>query len=562
VTFRRARILPALLLVLGLLLFFANLRGRDLWEPNEPIAAQAVREMRERGDWLLPTVNGEMYPDKPPLLFWGIGLASLIGGRVTETTARIPSATAALVLILAVYLLVRRELGEHGAFLAAATLAVSTFLVEQARYVQHDMLLCLGITVATLALFRIADEERPHPGWYALTAVSLSAGILGKGPVGAALPALILGLDSLLDRRLFRRWGRLALAGALGCVLPAVYYLVLAGRHGTDLLETFLYRHNVERFTAGFDHLHPWWFYLARAPVDLLPATLILPAAFFLQPGDEAGRRLHRRMWIWVLAPIVFFSFSAAKRPVYVLPCLPAAAVLAGWTIHVAAGMDRGGWPRRLAAIGQAALLGAILVAGAAAPVLAARKAPGLLPAAWILAVTAAAGFAAGAILLSRGRLAGSYAALLAAVSAIWLVGIFRVQPEVNRINSPRPFAEVIRRSVPPEAELRTFGLYRFRSGYLFYAGRLMPRLEDPPALLRYLRSPSPVYCILPREDYQDLRGTLPEEVHLIAEGGAGRRQEVLISNRRPGGPASRDPGSPGTDPPPRGPAARSGSGP
>src|SRR5206468_2245083 len=57
----------ALLLTLAALLCFSGLSRRDLWEPNEPIAAQAAREMASRGDWLLPTVNGEIYPDKPPL---------------------------------------------------------------------------------------------------------------------------------------------------------------------------------------------------------------------------------------------------------------------------------------------------------------------------------------------------------------------------------------------------------------------------------------------------------------------------------------------------------------
>src|SRR5512139_2429592 len=134
-----------ILILLGMVLFFAGLAARDLWEPNEPVAAQAAREMARRGDWLLPTVNGEMYPDKPPLLFWGILLASAPGGRITETTARLPSAVAATILVLALYLLARRSLGERAAFWSAASLAVSTFFVEQARYAQHDMLLLLGM---------------------------------------------------------------------------------------------------------------------------------------------------------------------------------------------------------------------------------------------------------------------------------------------------------------------------------------------------------------------------------------------------------------------------------
>src|SRR5881628_3831022 len=130
----RERLFPWILLVLTASLYLTSLSGRDLWEPNEPTYAEAAREMTARGDWLLPTVNGETYPDKPPLLFWGIELASRPGGRVTETTARVPSALAGVSLVLVVYFPSRRILRRGGALLSATTLAVSNLFVEQARY--------------------------------------------------------------------------------------------------------------------------------------------------------------------------------------------------------------------------------------------------------------------------------------------------------------------------------------------------------------------------------------------------------------------------------------------
>src|SRR5215471_18731279 len=86
------RLFVPLLIALTAALFLLNLAGRDLWEPNEPIAAQVAWEMAQRGDWLIPTVNGEIYPDKPPLLYRGIRLASHARGEINETTAPIPSA--------------------------------------------------------------------------------------------------------------------------------------------------------------------------------------------------------------------------------------------------------------------------------------------------------------------------------------------------------------------------------------------------------------------------------------------------------------------------------------
>jgi 4-amino-4-deoxy-L-arabinose transferase-like glycosyltransferase len=550
-----------LLLLLGAALCFLNLSGRDLWEPNEPVAAEAAREMALRGDWLLPTVNGELYPDKPPLLFWGIRLASLPAGRITETTARIPSALAGVALVLAVYFLTRRSLGSRGAFLSALSLAVSSFFVEQARYVQHDMLLLLGMTVGTLALFRIADGRGSEGRWIALAAAALAFGVLAKGPVALALPAMMIGIDTLFERRLLRRWGWLILAGILALLPPLAYYLALVQQHGPALLQAFLFRHNVNRFVEGFDHLHPWWFFLARSPVDLLPVSLFVPAALLFRPEDPERRRLLRRMTIWILVPLVFFSFSASKRPVYLLSALPAAAILCGAVVDAAARGEIRGAARRLLLAAEGGVLSVLGLAGAAAPFLAARRAPELLTAASLLGICALVGSICGLVRLFRGRILAAHGTLAGALALIWIIAIFRVYPVANAWNSPRFFAETLAREVPPESPLKAYGHYRFRSGYIFYMGRLIPQLPDPPAVLRYLESEERVFCVLPEEDYAPLRDSAGRPLHLIASGKAGRRKDCLISNRpgRAATPAAT--GSPGTDPASPAPGARSGTG-
>jgi 4-amino-4-deoxy-L-arabinose transferase-like glycosyltransferase len=556
----KTRFVP-LLLALAAAVCLLNLSGRDLWEPNEPIAAQAAREMARRGDWLLPTVNGEIYPDKPPLLFWGIGLASLPGGKVTETTARIPSALAALALVLAVYLLSRRALGETGALLSAASLAVSSFFLEQARYVQHDMLLILGVTVGTLAMFRIADSEGPTIGWIVLASLSLGFGVLAKGPVALALPAFMIVADTVLERRLLRRWGWLILAGLLALLPPLLYYVALVHRHGAGLLEDFLFRHNVDRFVEGFDHLLPWWFFLARTPVDFLPVSLFLPAALLFRTEDPERRRFLRRCWIWLLVPLVFFSFSASKRPIYMLPALPAVAMLCGAVLDAAIRGELRPAGRKLAVFAEGSALALLGLAGAGAPLLAMRRAPELLPAASLLAACALAGSMAGLLRLARGRLFAAHATLVAALALVWIVVIYRVHPAANAGNSPRAFAETVARVVPPDAPLRTYGMYRFRSGYLFYADRPMPRLEDVSAVTKFLDGEGRVFCIVRKEDLQGVRNSLSRPIYVLAQGRAGHREEVLISNRPEGAVPRAPAGSPDTAPASPAPDARSGSG-
>jgi len=553
--------MPLLLLALVSVLYFSRLSGTDLKEPNEPTGAQAAREMLQHREWIVPTVNGEPYPDKPPLLFWAICAASLPFGDVNELSARLPSAVAAATLVLSIYFLTLGVLGPSGAFLGAATLAVSTFFVEQARYVQHDMLLCLGVSVAILALFRLKDGEAPAAAWLALASCAMTLGILAKGPIGLVLPAMVLAVDGLAERSFFRRFWALLVAGALALIGPILYYALLTRRNGFEVLETFLFRHNMERFASGFDHEHAWWFFLTRSPMDLLPGTLLLPAAALIQIDDPGRRRFHRRLWIWILVPLVFFSFSASKRPVYMLPALPPIALLAGSLLDLLVSRKGGAAARRLAVSGEGAALALLATAGLAAPLLAWRRAPELFRPALLLATLALAGAVLGGRKLWRGNLPGTHGWLLASLAGVWLTAILWVFPTANAINSPRPFAEEINRRVAPDAPLMTYGLYRFRSGYIFYTRRLMPRLADLPALEEYLRSREGVFCLLPPEEFHKLEGAATP-VHLIASGKAGRRAEVLISNW----PAEADepppPGAPGTAPASLPPAARSDSGP
>ena len=59
-----------ILVLLSGFLFFVALGARDLWNPNEAIYGRATVEMAERGDWLIPTVNGKVFAEKPIFYYW------------------------------------------------------------------------------------------------------------------------------------------------------------------------------------------------------------------------------------------------------------------------------------------------------------------------------------------------------------------------------------------------------------------------------------------------------------------------------------------------------------
>jgi 4-amino-4-deoxy-L-arabinose transferase-like glycosyltransferase len=266
-------------------------------------------------------------------------------------------------------------------------------------------------------------------------------------------------------------------------------------------------------------------------------------------------------MWIWILVPLVFFSFSASKRPIYMLPALPAAAMLCGAVLDAAVRGQLRRTPRKLVLLAEGCALALLGVAGAGAPLLAARRAPEFLPASILLAACALAGSISGLLRLSRSRLVAAHGSLVAALALIWIVVIFRVYPVANGINSPRPFAETVARLVPAGAPLSTYGLYRFRSGYIYYADRLMPRLPDRPALDKFLGGDKRVYCLIREDICEKLLRPLGLPPYLLAKGGAGKRRECLISNQPEpeARPATSE--SHGRDPESPAPGARSGSG-
>ena len=79
-----------IILAVGTLLFLFNLGGRDLWEPDETRYAVVAREMVQRGNWILPHLNGDIYAEKPPLFFWLVNLSTFFGGgefRISESSS-------------------------------------------------------------------------------------------------------------------------------------------------------------------------------------------------------------------------------------------------------------------------------------------------------------------------------------------------------------------------------------------------------------------------------------------------------------------------------------------
>ena len=89
-----------ILVAFGGLLFFSNIGGWDLWNPDEPRYAQIAREMLQGEGWIIPHLNSEVYYDKPPLFFWMIAGSAKLLREMNEAAARLPSAFFGLLTLI------------------------------------------------------------------------------------------------------------------------------------------------------------------------------------------------------------------------------------------------------------------------------------------------------------------------------------------------------------------------------------------------------------------------------------------------------------------------------
>lgn len=318
---------------LGSVLFYTK------GEPREAVVAVS---MLQTGNWILPASFGTDLPYKPPLLAWLIALCSELfnGGTVSEWTARMPSALAAVGLLTATWAVVERHAGQRRAWLTMLVLATCFEIFRAATACRVDMLLTACMVCAVYALW----PQRLRWYWAVTGVLMLSGAILAKGPVGALLPCLALGLAMLADRRgLWRTLGRLVPLCLLSFVLPAFWYWAAYKQGGQQFLD-LAWEENIGRLTGSMSydsHVNPWYYNVWSMLAGLLPWTVPALLAFTLRAGRTGLRRAwqQRSSWAtlcWTAAAtvFVFYCIPESKRSVYLLPCYPFIAYGLVWLME------------------------------------------------------------------------------------------------------------------------------------------------------------------------------------------------------------------------------------
>jgi 4-amino-4-deoxy-L-arabinose transferase-like glycosyltransferase len=521
------------LCVLCFAVLFFQLSDRPLWDVDEGMHAATSKDMVLTGDWVTTKVNGENFYDKTVLFNWFAAISFLIFG-FTEFAARLPAAVLGLATVLVTYAFGRRMFNPRVGLLGGVVLITSPLFIVLSRTVMHDISLAFFISLALYFFYSAYGSQQHRRMHMFLCYAALGFAALAKGPIGILLPGAIIGLFLLLKGRLnflknmYLGWGAL-----IFLVVAAPWYVLISMRN-PDYVAYFFLKQNFGNFLSKTKATHPrpFYYYVPVLFSGMLPWSCFVPLAF-LRPLEKKLKKINDGVLFllcWFLVIFLFFSVASSKLGTYLLPALPAAALLIGRVWNEIMTTPAPGLHRNT--VWSLAPLTMLFMAGSAFVILfhpVAKKMQmqyginlhGL--SGFFIVVT---GFVIAACLLLIFR---HYRSAFSALAATFVVGIIVVNtayiPLINPYRSTWSLAKEMDSLLPPGEKLVFFKM--LRDSALFYTNRRAIVLQSEEDLQHYLDSSKKVLCVIDREQYRQLESMLKSSYVVDEEG-----NKLLISNR------------------------------
>jgi 4-amino-4-deoxy-L-arabinose transferase-like glycosyltransferase len=506
---RRHRLGFGAVLLLAAVLFGARLGERSLWS-EEVRWAEIPREMEQTGHYFWPTINGKPYYDKPLGSYWLVLAAARVTGNLDEAAARWPCAISGWISVLLVMLIGKRLYSPAAAIISGLVLATSFSVVFFARNASTDMETVAG-NLAVLWLF-LRYEKNPGGWWTVLLWLLMALTSLTKGLLGFALPLLVIGMYQMLasqerkrleegqqpsltlparlviDRnRWFFNW-KTPLGIALALIVyfsPFLATSLLMGHHDGFAM---VFRENIRRFCNPVNHRGPVYLYSYVIFGLLAPWSALLPAALWQGHASWRSSERNRRFaLVYFWSVFLFFTLAASRRSYYLLPVLPAAALLIGQML--ATRKEALSSAARWFLVSGGTLLAA-LVLGSGIVLLSPQR---FLPGAWKelppLPYTCLFGIgwlvcvAALVFALAR-REPKRWAAGMGILATLSMVYVFLIAlPETEGYRTRKPFALAVQQQLAEEPGKLAFFRHR-ESVFYLEAAAPVPEYETPEPLL------------------------------------------------------------------------------
>jgi 4-amino-4-deoxy-L-arabinose transferase-like glycosyltransferase len=307
------------------------LGSAPLFDADEGRNGEVAREMAATNDYVLPRLNALPYLDKPIVYFAAEAAAMEILGP-TETAARLPSLLFTFATAAVLWWFGRRLWGTEEGWVSAIVFLSMPLTIAFARTVIFDSALSFFVVVAIVSFWLAVEENRR---WGVVAWAAIAFGVLTKGPVAIILP-LFVAVPYAWRRSKSRVVWPLAGIIAFAIVIAPWVWAVL--RVVPDFLEYVFVTETAQRLTTGaLKRTGPPWYFVPYVIGGALPWSIVAIAS--LRRVEDPDERLKRWfLLLWILVPFVFFSLSQSKRPQYIVPLLPAVALLAAraWTMRKA----------------------------------------------------------------------------------------------------------------------------------------------------------------------------------------------------------------------------------
>jgi 4-amino-4-deoxy-L-arabinose transferase-like glycosyltransferase len=542
-----------------------------LWDQDEPYFARTAVEMHERHDLVVPYFNGELFPHKPPFMYWMMQASASIFGE-TEFAVRLPSAIFGLMTALLVYHLGRKMFNARVGLWAAFATSTALMFDVVARAATPDSFL---VFFSTLALYIWVRHEKwedsetaaldSKPGKLPIAVgvgvyVAMALAVLVKGPIGILLPGCTIGLYLLVrnpiesagnDRtwvkqlelillrfsplRIVRTIWNMRPFLAVACVLAVAgpWYALVGMRTGWEFIDQFFGAQNYGRFMNAMDnHSGAIWYYYPAILVGFFPWSIFfVPMIVDLvkrASGSLACRKGARFLACWIIVDVGFFSLAGTKLPSYVLPAYPALALAAACFLQrwltMPASVSRW-WPR--ASFGSLTLVG-VLMAGAAYALThfhyqdktlleLLEISPGvsedlssLIVLGCVLALSGV-----GCIALAEFQRRRAAAGMLAVTAISFCVMLFAgIAVQIDRLQPCPEIAEAIRKHAIGPFQVAQFNY--FRPSLVYYTEKKVEACKNPQSIIDFLEQSPDCFVVTTGEEYSHLASELPADIIVV----------------------------------------------
>jgi len=504
-------------LFLGLLLLaqaLPMLGERALWFSDE-VRYAAAYENTLRGHWLVLHLNGEMYPDKPPVYFWFLRIVSWFTAPGSPMTFFAGATVSALLYLGAACGLARRAaLADRDTELLAGLILLSTFyFVGLAQYSRMDLLFAALILAAQTCFYLGTREDGAGgPDRRVVAGCVLTAlAVLTKGPFGLAFPLLSIVLFLAWQgrtRRLLRR--DFGLGGLLLLGILSAWALGAWLTEGAAYIDNIFDKQIYQRALRSWHHDQPWWHYLVTLPLVWLPYTLLLLLAPWRRTLDAkrlgefwAARRKAGGaafLWITLLSELLLLSAVQTKIVIYALPLFAPAAILAARAL-LALPVEAA---RRFFGL-AAGVMGLLALAVPVFEV----AAPWPIPVGGTGLVFLCLALTAGAVWLLRGEEPRLVALALALGVTLTLLPLGRLTiPSLDAAMSPKAQALDMRDYAARGYAPAAFNIYA--GIYEYYAGTEYFETQDEKALADFLAAHPKAVVAFKKRNFFELRDRLP----------------------------------------------------